>query len=185
VILQTVLWNILRFKSLCHKTFFLSFLNLILFVIHFLHSIFHSPPLSIHHPTSPHPTPSLQPTPSPRGCSHPPPHLTSKLSGASSLLRVKCFISEWTQTWKSTTICVLGASYQLVYAACFVVQCKTIIYYLHQNYYLEAVRAARIFTLNQQYHWYREVTVQAWCRHSFNSKPSQHLNLLALEKLTT
>jgi hypothetical protein len=43
-------------------------------------------------------------------------HLTSKLSGASNLLRVRCFISEWTQNWKSSTICVLGASYQLVCA---------------------------------------------------------------------
>jgi hypothetical protein len=49
----------------------------------------------------------------------PPPLLTSKLPGASSLLRVRCIISEWTQTWKSSTVCVLGASYQLVYAVCF------------------------------------------------------------------
>jgi hypothetical protein len=53
----------------------------------------------------------------------PPPHLTSNLPGASSLLRVRCFISEWTQTWKSSTICMLGASYQLVCAVCLVVQC--------------------------------------------------------------
>jgi hypothetical protein len=33
-------------------------------------------------------------------------------------LRVKCIISEWTQTWKSSTVCALGASYQLVYAVC-------------------------------------------------------------------
>jgi hypothetical protein len=42
---------------------------------------------------------------------------------ASSLLKVRCIISEWTQTWKSSTICVLGASYQLVHAVCLVVQC--------------------------------------------------------------
>jgi hypothetical protein len=42
--------------------------------------------------------------------------VTSKLPGASVLLRAKCFISEWTQIWKSSTVCVLGASYQLVYA---------------------------------------------------------------------
>jgi hypothetical protein len=47
----------------------------------------------------------------------------SKLPLASSLLRVRCIISEWTQTWKSSTVCVLGASYQLVYAVCSVVQC--------------------------------------------------------------
>ena len=38
----------------------------------------------------------------------PPPHLTYKLPGASSLLRVRCIISEWTQTPKSFTVCVLG-----------------------------------------------------------------------------
>jgi hypothetical protein len=53
----------------------------------------------------------------------PPPHLTSKLLGASSLLRVTCIITEWTKTRKSSTICVLGASYQMVYAVCLVVQC--------------------------------------------------------------
>jgi hypothetical protein len=60
---------------------------------------------------------------SPRGCPHPSPHLTSKLPGASSLLRVRCIISEWTQTQQSSTVCVLGASYQLVYAACLVGKC--------------------------------------------------------------
>jgi hypothetical protein len=54
---------------------------------------------------------------------HPSPHLTSKLPGASSLLRVRCIISEWTQTQKSSTVCVLGASYQLVCVVCLVVQC--------------------------------------------------------------
>jgi hypothetical protein len=38
-------------------------------------------------------------------------------------LMVRCIISEWTQTWQSSTVCVLGASYQLVYAAWLVVQC--------------------------------------------------------------
>jgi hypothetical protein len=51
------------------------------------------------------------------------PHLTTKLPGTFSLLRVRCSISEWTQTWKSFTVCVLGVSYQLVYAVCLVVQC--------------------------------------------------------------
>ena len=50
-------------------------------------------------------------------------HLTSKLPGASSLLRVRWIISEWTQTQKSSAVYVLVASYQLVYAACLVVQC--------------------------------------------------------------
>jgi hypothetical protein len=44
------------------------YIYLTLFVIHILHSIFHSPPLSIHPPTAPHPTPPLHPTPSPHGC---------------------------------------------------------------------------------------------------------------------
>ena len=49
-------------------------------------------------------------------------HLTSKLPMASSLLRVKCIISEWTQNRISSNVCVLGASYQLEYAVCLVVQ---------------------------------------------------------------
>jgi hypothetical protein len=39
-------------------------------------------------------------------------HLTSKHPGDSSLLKVRSIISEWTQTQKSSTVCVLGASYQ-------------------------------------------------------------------------
>jgi predicted small integral membrane protein len=39
-----------------------------------------------------------------------PPHLTSKLPGASSFLRVRCIISEWIQTRKSSTACILEAS---------------------------------------------------------------------------
>ena len=35
----------------------------------------------------------------------PPPHLTFKLPGASSLLRVRCIISESTQTQKSSIVC--------------------------------------------------------------------------------
>jgi hypothetical protein len=38
-------------------------------------------------------------------------------------LRVRRIISEWTQIQQSSTLCVLGASYQLVYAVCLVVQC--------------------------------------------------------------
>jgi hypothetical protein len=38
--------------------------------------------------------------------SPPPPHLTSKLPGASSILRVRYIISEWTQTWQTSTVCV-------------------------------------------------------------------------------
>jgi hypothetical protein len=103
---------------LMQECFYL-FLNL--FIFYTPYSIFHP---SIHPPTAPHSTPPPHPTPSPRGCPHPhPPHLTSKLSGASSLLRVRCIISEWTQIQQSSTVCVLGASYQLMYAVCLVVQC--------------------------------------------------------------
>jgi hypothetical protein len=72
--------------------------------------------------TVPHATPPPHPTPSPCGCPHP--HPTWPLNtlgppvswglGASSLNE---------QTWKSSTVCMLGASYQLVYAVCLVVQC--------------------------------------------------------------
>jgi hypothetical protein len=54
----------------------------------------------------------------------PPPHLTQGFDpGAYSLLRVRCINTEWTQTRKSFSLCVLGASDQLVHAVCFVVQC--------------------------------------------------------------
>jgi hypothetical protein len=100
----------------------LLFFNLILFLIYFLHSIFQSPP-PIHAPmTAPHPITPPHPTHL-RGCLHLPPHLITELSRASSLLRVRCIIPEWTQILKSSTLSVLGASYQLVYAVCLVVQC--------------------------------------------------------------
>jgi hypothetical protein len=100
------------------------FLNFILFFNSFFTVYIPFPaPTPIHHLTSPHPTHPPHPTLSPWGYPHPPPHLTSKLSGASSRLRIKCIISEWTQTQKSSTVYVLGVSYQLVYAVCLVVQC--------------------------------------------------------------
>jgi hypothetical protein len=68
--------------------------DLSLFLInYFLHSIFYPTPAPIHPPTVPYPTPPPYPL-SPRGYPYPQPHLTSKLPGASSLLRVKCIISE-------------------------------------------------------------------------------------------
>jgi hypothetical protein len=68
--------------------------------------------------------PYLHPTHlSTRGCPHSPPNLTSVIPGDSSLLRVRCIISEWTQTQQSSTVCELGASYQLTYAVCLLVQC--------------------------------------------------------------
>lgn len=99
---------------------FLNFLNFILLLIYFY------TPYSIPRPQSTlrllH-IPHLLPTPPPRGCHHTTPLLTSKLPGAFNLLRVRCIVSKWTQTQKSSTVCVLGASYQLVYALCLVVQC--------------------------------------------------------------
>jgi hypothetical protein len=85
-----------------------------LFII--LHSI--SPPRPPSDCSTFHTPPHLV---SPRDYPHSPPNLTSKLPGASSLLRVRCIISEWTQTLQSSTVCVLEASYQLVYVAFLVV----------------------------------------------------------------
>ena len=51
-------------------------LSLILFVIHFLNSIFHSLLLPIQPQTAPHPIPPPLPIPSPCGCPQPLPHLT-------------------------------------------------------------------------------------------------------------
>jgi hypothetical protein len=86
-----------------------------LFLIYVLHSMFHFPP-----PPTPHPHPlsacSTSYTTSPL-------HLTSKPPGASSLFRIRFIISEWTQTQQYSIVCVLAASYQLVYAVCLVVQC--------------------------------------------------------------
>ena len=82
----------------------------------------HILPTPIHPLTAPHLIPPPH-NPSPSGCPHPQPYLTSKLPRASSLLRVRCILYEWTQTRKSPTVCVLGSSHQLVYAVCLVVHC--------------------------------------------------------------
>jgi hypothetical protein len=42
-----------------------------------------------------------------------PPHQTSPLPGASSHLRVRCIFSDWTQTWQSSAVYVLGFLYLL------------------------------------------------------------------------
>ena len=88
-----------------------------------LHILFPAPRRLVHLPRLFH-IPYLLPMPqSPCGCPHYRPHLTSKLPGASRLLRVRCNNSEWTKPKQSPSICVLGASYQLVYAASLVFQC--------------------------------------------------------------
>jgi hypothetical protein len=86
-------------------------------LIYFLHSIFYS--------THPHPSNCSTSHTSYLHLNVPtlPSHLTSKLLGPPSLLRFGYIIYEWTQTRKSSTVCVLGASYQLVYAVCLMVQC--------------------------------------------------------------
>jgi hypothetical protein len=99
-----------------------SFFKLNLFVIHFLYSIFHSLPLPIHPPTAPHPTLPPLLILSPRGCSHHPPHLTSILSGASSLPRARCTISERTQPGSPPLFVCRGPSHQLVHDIHLVVQ---------------------------------------------------------------
>jgi hypothetical protein len=71
---------------------------------------------SIYPPTALHPILPPHPTPVSTWIFQPPHHLTSKLPGTSSLLWVRCIISEWTQDKKSFTVCVLGVSYQLVYS---------------------------------------------------------------------
>jgi hypothetical protein len=102
---------------MCIFTFLFSIFKIYLFI--YFHSIFYSPihPLTVLHPILP---PHL---PVSMWMSSLPPHLTSKLSGASSLLRVRFIIFEWTKILKSSTVCVLGASYQPQYGACLVVQC--------------------------------------------------------------
>jgi hypothetical protein len=99
-----------------------SFINFILFLIYF-YTPYSIPRPAIHPLSAPYPTPPPDPNLFPGEWSHSPPHLTSKFPGASSLLKVRCIVSEWTQTQKSSTICALGIAYQLVYAVCLVVHC--------------------------------------------------------------
>ena len=109
--------------SVRHISFYFCLLiNLFIYTQDFIHS---PTSLSSHCSTSctsfP---PCLQedvPTPHP----HPPLNQTSKLPDASSPLRVRYIISDRNQTQQSSAVYVLGASYQLVYAAlnsCFIFQ---------------------------------------------------------------
>jgi hypothetical protein len=74
----------------------------LLFIYLFIYTPDIIPPHPAHPPTVPYPLPP------PHSCLHEdvPPHLTSKLPRASSLLRVRCIISNWTQTRQSSTVCV-------------------------------------------------------------------------------
>jgi len=96
-------WFVLNFLSY----WFLFALNISFFLISLLftlHILFPPPPSSNF---------STSHTSSPPLCLHVDvpilsPHLISKLPGASSLLWVSYIISEWTQTQKSSTVCMLG-----------------------------------------------------------------------------
>jgi len=88
-----------------------------LFVCLFLHSRLrvhtsHYEGSTSHTSSLPSPPP-YSPPQAPQGCQCPhltqPPYQTFKLSGVSSLLRIRCIFSDWTQNWKS----VLEASSQL------------------------------------------------------------------------
>lgn len=89
------------------------FLNRFSDVYFLLPLIFFSPvifSLPVHFPTvPPHPTP-------------PHPDRPSLLSGFSSLMRVRCVFFYWDQTSQSSAVYVLGALYQLMYAAWLVAQ---------------------------------------------------------------
>jgi hypothetical protein len=89
----------------------------------YLHSRFYSPPSPPSDCSTYHTSPLPQCLHENVSTTHHPPHLTSKLHEASSLLGVKCIFSDWTQTQQSSAVYVLGASYQPVYAAWLVVQC--------------------------------------------------------------
>jgi hypothetical protein len=108
-------WYFLVYSFACNIFFF----NFNLFLIYFLHSYsIPHPPLStlwlLH-------VPNLLPNPPCLHMDAPTHHPTWPLNSLGP--PVSCIISEWTQTRNSCTVCVLGASYQLVYAVFLVVQC--------------------------------------------------------------
>lgn len=102
------------------------FLKKLLFFLFFYSSVII--PLLVHPLTilSPIPPPASPPLPvSKRMALTPPPlfHQTSPLSGASSLLRVRCIFSHWVQMGQSSSVCVSGALDQPVYASWLVAHC--------------------------------------------------------------
>jgi hypothetical protein len=106
-------WSIYIYLCICQ-----------IFYFFLLNSIFYSPTSPPSNCSTSHTSPLLP-------CFHEdvltpysrPPPPTSKLPEDSSLLRVRCIYSAWTKTQQSSAVYVLGASYQLVYAAWLVVQC--------------------------------------------------------------
>ena len=84
-----LLWQL----PLCTKLSYYPNLLCSFFINYFFYSPYFIPPTMIHPPTFPHPIhPCIHL--SPRGCLQPPPHLTSKLPGASSFLNIRCIIFE-------------------------------------------------------------------------------------------
>ena len=78
----------------------------------------HGPPLDCYtsHTSSPPPVATRM--------SSPPtllPHMTSK--GASSLLKIRCIIPDWTQTHQSSAVYLLGTLNHLAYSDCLEIQC--------------------------------------------------------------
>ena len=63
---------------------------------------------------------------SPGGCPQSllPSHQTYPIPGPSSLLRIRWTFSDWVQTKQFSAVYVLEASYQLIYAAWLVAQCR-------------------------------------------------------------
>jgi hypothetical protein len=98
------------------------FIFVVVSLFHLLFNLlFYSPefiPLLAHPLTVPHPTPF----PSVSKWMSPPLHPTGPPHSLNSLSRVRCIFSYRVQTQKSSVVYVLGASYQLVYAARLVVQ---------------------------------------------------------------
>ena len=89
----------------------LSFIYLFIYLYSRFYSLLNIPYL---------PTPCLQEdVPTPQS----PDSQTSKLLEASSLLNIRCILSSWTQTLQPSALYMMGASYQLLYAAWLVVQC--------------------------------------------------------------
>jgi hypothetical protein len=75
--------------------------------------------------TAPYTTPPSHPPPtSPCGCPHTRPYLTSKLPGASSLLRVRCITLNEPRPARPLLYVCWGSHISLcMYAACLAVQC--------------------------------------------------------------
>jgi hypothetical protein len=112
-------------KRVCPAYTFMYWFTFSFFFPFFVFYLFIYTPDFIPHPSTfplfhiPHFLPT---TLSPRVSPQPSPSQTSRLPGAFSLLRVRCIISDWTQTWQPSAVYVLRTSYKLAYATWLVVQ---------------------------------------------------------------